>query len=254
MVPRQLGRTGISVSRIGLGTTKLGRNSDVKYPQAFELPNDVAVRALIDATLEAGINLIDTAPAYGTSEERLGSFLETSRDHVILCTKCGENYEQARSTWDFSAPAIERSLDRSLRRLKTDHVEILLLHSNGQDIEILTQTDALAALGRAKQSGKARAIGISAKTEAGILEACRSLDIVMAPFSQADATLGPALIKAHEAGLGILAIKGLASGGLAAEPALEFVLRQPFIDALIVGTVVPEHVRQAVAVAERIRL
>ena len=118
MVPRQLGRTGISVSRIGLGTTKLGRNSDVKYPQAFELPNDVAVRALIDATLEAGINLIDTAPAYGTSEERLGSFLETSRNRVILCTKCGENYEQARSTWDFSALGIERSLDRSSAPLK----------------------------------------------------------------------------------------------------------------------------------------
>jgi aryl-alcohol dehydrogenase-like predicted oxidoreductase len=226
----------------------------VKYPQAFELPNDVAVRALIDASLEAGINLIDTAPAYGTSEERLGSFLEASRDHIILCTKCGENYEQARSTWDFSAPAIERSLDRSLRRLKTDHVEILLLHSNGQDIEILTRTDALAALERAKQSGKARAIGISAKTETGILEACRSLDVVMAPFSQADASLGPALFKAHQAGAGILAIKGLASGGLAAAPALEFVLRQPFIDALIVGTVAPEHLRQAVAAAERIHV
>ena len=252
MVSRQLGRTGISVSPIGLGTTKLGRNTDVKYPNPFDLPSEDEVRALIAACIQAGINLIDTAPAYGTSEQRLGSVIEADREHLILCTKCGENYESGRSTYDFSAHAIERSLNTSLRRLRTDHVDIFLLHSDGNDIEILTQTDALAALERAKKSGQARAVGISAKTDAGITEACRSLDIIMAPFSQANESLAAALGQAHEAGLGVLAIKGLSSGELAAPPAIEFVLRQPFIDALIVGTVVPAHLRQAVAVAETI--
>ena len=74
----------------------------------------------------------------------------------------------------------------------------------------------------------------------------------MAPFSQADTSLAAALSQAHEAGLGVLAIKGLSSGALAAAPAIEFVLRQPFIDALVIGTVAAEHLRQAVAVAERI--
>lgn len=252
MVSRQLGRTGITVSPIGLGTTKLGRNTDVKYPEPFDLPSDDEARALIAAGIQAGINLIDTAPAYGSSEERLGSFIATERESFILCTKCGENYELGRSTYDFSAPALERSVNRSLRRLRTDHVDILLLHSDGNDSEILTQTDALSALERAKKSGKARAVGISAKTEAGIVEACRSLDIIMAPFSQADASLAAALRQAHQAGLGVLAIKGLSSGALAAAPAIEFVLRQPFIDALIIGTVAAEHLRQAAAAAQRI--
>ncbi|MBM4260669.1 MAG: aldo/keto reductase [Deltaproteobacteria bacterium] len=252
MAPRRLGRTGLSVSPIALGTTKLGRNTDVKYPRPFDLPSDEQVQALLDACLAAGINLIDTAPAYGSSEARLGKFLAGRRDRFVLCTKCGESYENGRSTWDFSGAAIERSLDLSLRRLGTDRVDILLLHSNGQDLQILTETDALAALQRAKQAGKARAVGISAKTAAGVVEACRSLDIVMAPFSQSDSALEPALAKAHEAGLGILAIKGLASGALAPEAAIEFVLRQPFIDALVLGTITPQHLRQAVAVAEKL--
>lgn len=252
MAPRRLGRTGLHVSPLALGTTKLGRNTDVKYPRPFDLPSDAQVGTLLDACLEAKINLIDTAPAYGSSEERLGKFLAGRRDRFVLCTKCGESYENARSAWDFSAAAIERSLHASLRRLRTDHVDILLLHSNGHDVHILTKTDALPTLQRAKQSGKVRAIGISAKTEAGVVEACRSLDIVMAPFSQSDTGLQPALEKAHAAGVGILAIKGLASGALAPEAAIEFVLRQPFIDALVLGTITPQHLRQAVTVAEQL--
>src|SRR5215204_5162345 len=103
MVSRQLGRSGISVSSIGLGTTKLGRNTDVKYPNSFDLPSDDEVGALIAASIGVGINLIDTAPAYGTSEQRLGPFIEADRERLILCTKCGENYESGRSTYDFSA-------------------------------------------------------------------------------------------------------------------------------------------------------
>lgn len=250
MVPRRLGRTGLRVSPIALGTTKLGRNTDVKYPQPFDLPSDAQVRALLDTCLETGINLIDTAPAYGASEERIGKFIKDQRDQFILCTKCGEVYENSQSTWDFSAAAIERSLDSSLRHLSTDHVDILLLHSNGQDRHLLSETDAVLALQRAKQSGKARFIGISAKTAEGVLEACHALDVVMAPFSQTDGGLDGALTKAHEAGLGILAIKGLASGALPPQAAIEFVLRQPFIDSLVLGTITPTHLRQAVAVAE----
>jgi aryl-alcohol dehydrogenase-like predicted oxidoreductase len=119
-------------------------------------------------------------------------------------------------------------------------------------MEILTQTDALEALGRLKKGGKARAVGISAKTEAGILRASETLDIVMAPFSRNDAQLARALKQAHEAGLGVLAIKGLSSGNLEARGAIEFVLGQPFIDALIVGTINPAHFKEAVAVAEKV--
>ncbi|HWP58854.1 MAG TPA: aldo/keto reductase [Candidatus Acidoferrales bacterium] len=251
MVPRALGQSGIAVTPIGLGTTKLGRNTDVKYPQPFSLPSDREVRELLETALSLGVNLIDTAPAYGASESRLGSFVQAHRQQIVLCTKCGEQYLGGRSLYDFSKSAIYRSVDESLRRLRTDYVDILLLHSDGRDVEILSATQAPEALAQLKQSGKARAIGISAKTEGGIREACRRLDIVMAPFSQAAPSLAQALAQARAAGLGVLAIKGLDSGHLEPAKAIEFVLGQQFIDALIIGTINPAHLREAVAIAER---
>jgi aryl-alcohol dehydrogenase-like predicted oxidoreductase len=253
MVSRQLGRTGLRVSAIGLGTTKLGRNTDVKYPKPFTLPAAERVQELIESALDLGVNLIDTAPAYGDSERRLGPYIETLRDRLVVCTKAGGKYGNGRSTYDFSAAAIISSVEESLRRLRTDHLEILLLHSDGRDAEILTKTDAPEALLNLKKSGKARALGISAKTQFGILEASRTMDVVMAPFSQKDQSLAEALIKAHDAGLGVLAIKGLSSGSLEPQPAIEFVLRQRFIDSLIVGTVESAHLREAVRIADKIR-
>jgi aryl-alcohol dehydrogenase-like predicted oxidoreductase len=252
MAPRALGRTGFAVGPIGLGTVKLGRDTNVKYFKSFELPSDKQVQELLETALSLGVNLIDTAAAYGESERRLGPFVKAHRDRIVLCTKCGEQYADGRSTYDFSIPAIMASIEESLRRLKTDHVDILLLHSDGKDMEILTQTDALEALQQLKKNGKVRATGISAKSPEGIAEACRTLDVVMAPFSQKDPALAGALGKAHDAGLGILAIKSLFSGHLEARPAIEFVVRQPFINTLILGTIDPAHLREAVSIAEGI--
>lgn len=250
MVYRSLGHTGLTVSRIGLGTTKLGRNTDVKYPQAFAFPSDKQVGELLHIALGVGVNLIDTAPAYGASEARLGAAMASYRDRLILCTKCGEQYSNGHSIYDFSADAIMASVEASLDHLKVDHVEILLLHSDGRDIEILTRTDAVETLRHLKRAGKAKVIGISAKTQEGIREASRTLDVIMAPFSQTDPSLAEALRQAHQAGLGVLAIKGLSSGYLEARPAIEFVLRQEFIDALILGTTDPVHLNEAVSIAE----
>jgi aryl-alcohol dehydrogenase-like predicted oxidoreductase len=253
MVRRQLGRSGLAVSPIGLGTTKLGRNTDVKYPESFALPSDEQIAALLESAAKLGVNIIDTAPAYGDSERRLGGFIEHHRDQIVLCTKCGERYANGRSSYDFSAPAISASVEQSLRRLRTDHIDVLLLHSDGNDVEILTQTGALEALFQLKQAGKIRASGISAKTESGIREAARTLDVVMAPFSQKESTLTGALAAAHQHGVGVLAIKGLFSGHLEAPAAIEYVLRHDFIDALIVGTINPAHLADAVMVAQKTR-
>jgi aryl-alcohol dehydrogenase-like predicted oxidoreductase len=250
MVQRRLGNTGLAVSPIGLGTTKLGRNSDVKYPAPFKLPSDMQVEELLRAALDLGVNLIDTAPAYGKSERRLGAFIAGQRDRWVLCTKCGERYENGRSNYDFSRPALISSVDASLRHLKTDYVDILLLHSDGRDLEILAQTDVLETLQYFKAQGKARAVGISAKTPEGVAAAASTLDVIMAPFSRQDPNLAQALTKAHSRGIGILGIKGLFSGHLKAAAAIEFVLGQPFIDVLIVGTIDPAHLREAVSVAE----
>ncbi|MFW8341556.1 aldo/keto reductase, partial [Klebsiella pneumoniae] len=69
---RPLGSTGLRVSPLGLGTVKLGRDQGVKYPNGFRIPDDQQARELLYLARELGINLIDTAPAYGVSEERLG--------------------------------------------------------------------------------------------------------------------------------------------------------------------------------------
>jgi aryl-alcohol dehydrogenase-like predicted oxidoreductase len=243
----------LTVSSVALGTTKLGRNTGVKYPVDFALPSDQEVAALLESARQLGVNLIDTAPAYGESERRLGPFVNNHRDEIVLCTKCGEQYLNGRSVYDFSTEAILASVEQSLRRLRTDHVDILLLHSDGHDVDILTQTDSIDALSRLKKSGKIRAAGISAKTIAGILEAARTLDVIMAPFSQKEPSLAEALAEVQGLGLGVLAIKGLFSGHLDAGPAIEFVLRQPFIDALVVGTTDPAHLHEAVTMAERLR-
>src|SRR6185503_7865728 len=106
MVRRQLGRTGFAVAPIALGTTKFGRNTDVKYPASFALPSALEIAELFESALRLGVNLIDTAPAYGESEQRLGALVEAHRDKILLCSKCGENYARGRSSHDFSATAI----------------------------------------------------------------------------------------------------------------------------------------------------
>ena len=75
MPRRRLGRTGIEVGVLGLGTVKFGRDQGLKYPRGFTIPDDRAVRALLDLARDLGINLLDTAPAYGDSEARLGRLL-----------------------------------------------------------------------------------------------------------------------------------------------------------------------------------
>ncbi len=94
---RALGTTGLRVSTLGLGTVKLGRNQGVKYPQPFELPSDQQALALLELAWDLGINLLDTAPAYGLSEERLGRLLRQCRRDWVIVTKVGEVFQNGQS-------------------------------------------------------------------------------------------------------------------------------------------------------------
>ena len=89
MQKRVLGSTGLDVSVLGLGTVKIGRNQQVKYPSGFELPDDRSVIELFELARSLGINLIDTAPAYGSSEQRLGELLPDRHDWVMMTKVCG---------------------------------------------------------------------------------------------------------------------------------------------------------------------
>ena len=193
LTAKRLGQTDLAVSPVGLGTVKLGRNQQVKYPTEFTLPSDAQVVELLDRARGLGVNLIDTAPAYGTSEERLGRLLGSRRDDWIIVSKAGEDFVGGRSHFDFSPAAITASVERTLLRLRTDRVESLLLHSDGNDLDILDHSGAVETLFALKEQGKIRSAGISTKTVAGGLRAVAlGLDVVMATFSKSFASIGGA--------------------------------------------------------------
>lgn len=240
---RPLGSTGLRVSPLGLGTVKLGRAEGVKYPRAFEIPADAQAAALLDRAADLGINLIDTAPAYGTSEERLGALLGPSRDRWVIVTKAGEEFESGRSRFDFAPAVVRASVERSLRRLRTDRVEVLLLHSDG----VVEQNipDTLAGVMEAmKREGKVRGVGISTKTCAGAVSALAWADVVMVTLNPAYDADKPAIEGARRAGVGVLVKKALASGQLSggdAHRALAYAARHPGVSSVIVGTLSVEH-------------
>ena len=113
---RPLGSTGLYVSPLGLGTVKLGRDQGVKYPDRFRIPDDTQALALLNQARELGINLIDTAPAYGISEERLGPLLRGQRQDWVIVSKVGEEFSNGASHFDFTPAHTRFSLERSLRR------------------------------------------------------------------------------------------------------------------------------------------
>ncbi len=253
---RALGNTGITVSPIGLGLVKLGRNTGVKYPEAFELPGDADAMRLLDTAAELGVNLLDTAPAYGTSEQRLGALLAKrgDRDSWLISTKAGETFEDGVSRYDFSPVAIEASCEGSLRRLRTDRVDILLLHSDGGAESRFDELGSFDALDRLKQRGLIVASGASVKTPGGAASAIGRVDVVMLDYSIAAPAMGGMIDLARDRGVGVLVKKALASGrvgaghGVSAVEALGFVFEKPGVSSVVVGTINPAHLRENVGV------
>src|SRR6201998_3734500 len=119
---RRFGRTGLKISAIGFGCWEIGGT----YGRIEEPEFQRAVGRAIDG----GITCFDTAEAYGmgVSEEALARALGPRRHDVAIATKCGVGYEERRSRRDSSRARVLASIDKSLRRLKTDHVEIYLVH------------------------------------------------------------------------------------------------------------------------------
>ena len=252
---RPLGDTGIRVSPIGLGTVKFGRDKGLKYPNRFNLPFDSAIVALFEEAKTLGINFIDTAPAYGTSEERIGKLLPNRQDWIIG-TKVGEEFGANGSHFDFSGNHTRKSIERSLRRLRTNYLDLVLIHSNGDDIEILEKTDCLETLMRMKEKGLIRAVGMSTKTAAGGKRALTLSDVAMVTYNSSHTDEGTVIDLAHHTGKAVIVKKALHSGHLAKqsggnELALEFVLSRAGVSSIIVGTINPIHLRSNALAAAR---
>jgi aryl-alcohol dehydrogenase-like predicted oxidoreductase len=161
MRTRSLGEGGPDVSVVGLGTNNFGMRCD--YEQSL---------AVIDASLDAGITLFDTADIYGqgTSEDFIGRALEGRRDRVVLATKFGKPMDEHPSDRRGSRDYIRSAVESSLRRLRTDTIDVYQMHEpdDGTPIE-----DTLAALHELVQEGSVRYIGSSNFSAAQIEEADR---------------------------------------------------------------------------------
>ena len=251
MPHRPLGGVGFNVSLLSLGTVKLGRNEQVKYPSRFALPTDREARALLDEARALNINLLDTAPAYGRSEARLGELL-TERDDFLICTKAGETFVDGRSSYDFSPAAIVDSVQSSLARLRRNTLDIVLLHSDGDDLRVLDHWGALDVLADLKRKGWIRAIGISHKTVDGGLRAIElGADVLMTTYNETDTSQLPVIERAAQAQRGVLIKKALASGHSAGfESALKSAAAIPGVSSLVVGTLSPAHLRANAAALE----
>ena len=148
---RNFGNTGIKVSAVGFGAGHIGDNT--AEGKDFE--------TLLNTVLDLGINLIDTARAYGLSEKRIGQYISHRRGEFILSTKVGYN-----SKWhpDWSYDTVSDNVDEALRLMRTDYLDIVHLHSCSLDV--LERGDATAALEKARETGKVRVAAYSGENEA----------------------------------------------------------------------------------------
>jgi len=254
---RPLGNTDLQVSALGLGTVKLGRDQAVKYPGSFTIPDDHNAAALLAQARDLGINLIDTAPAYGNSEERLGKLLAGQRSDWLICSKVGEEFEGGQSHFDFSPEHTRQSVQRSLRRLNTAVIDIVLVHSDGNDLQIIEQMGTLETLADLKREGLIRAFGMSTKTVAGGLAAAEACDVVMLTYNPGEQEEKPVLDACLQFNTGALIKKALASGHLvssepdAVQASMNLAFTHPGTSAAIIGTINPAHLQANVAAAQR---
>jgi aryl-alcohol dehydrogenase-like predicted oxidoreductase len=152
MEHRRLGKTDLNASILGFGGAEIGFDPNTTQDD---------VNALLNAALDAGLNLIDTAAAYHSSEVMIGNAVGTRRKEFILLTKCGAVDGFARFDW--SKNGILETIQQSLKNLKTDYLDVAQLHSC--DAEILKRGEAVEGLERARERGYTRFIGYSGDNE-----------------------------------------------------------------------------------------
>jgi aryl-alcohol dehydrogenase-like predicted oxidoreductase len=199
MEKRLLGNTGMEVSILGFGGAEIG----------FEEASQEDVERLLMAALDQGLNVIDTAECYMGSEESIGKTVSHRRDDFFLFTKCGHGRDYTLPAWTYDE--VTASIERSLKRLKVDYVDLVQLHSCSADI--LKQGECIRALKDAKAQGKTRFIGYSGdSTDALYAIETGEFDTLQTSVNIADQeALELTIPKAKERGMGIIAKRPIAN-------------------------------------------
>lgn len=261
MERRTLGRTGMQCSVLGFGGAEIG----------FEQAPQAGVDRLLNAALDAGLNVVDTAAFYLGSEKAIGSAIGGRRGEFLLFTKCGKPSSDEPEYWN--SAALAKSIEQSLTDLNTGHLDLIQLHSCGEST--LRQGDAIEVVQRARDAGKARFIGFSGEGAAALYAVeCGAFDTLQTSINIADqSSIDSTLPKAQAAGMGVIAKRPIAnaawktgrkpasayhheywdrlqqlkydflSEGLAESVsiALRFTLAQPGVATAIVGTTKPDR-------------
>ena len=288
---RSFGNTGLQVGILGFGARPIG----------FECVSDWTMDELLGIAAESGINVIDTAAMYGDSEDKLGRALRASRNQFLLFTKCGRllpsrldptgflvrfhrklrrslRLHDQHESLDWDPRVLKANIEQSLRRLKSDYIDVIQLHSCSEIT--LRQGDVVDVLDRVRESGKARYIGYTGDGSAAIYAVeCGRFDSVQVSVNVADQqALDIVLPLAAERGVGVVAKRPIANslwmsltrpdpahyqvywdrlqklrykfllGDRAHELALRFTLSAP-LQTAIVGTTNPAHLLRNVEYA-----
>ena len=265
-----LGKTGLEVSRLGIGLSEIG--------YILTRGDEEQAARVLNSALDAGINFLDTAACYGISEELVGKTVSHRRSEFLLATKAGHYVPRGQGE-DWTYEVVANSIDRSLRLMNTDYLDLVQLHSCG--IDVLERGDVTRALEDARAAGKTRFIGYSGDNDNAEWAVDNGqFDTLQTSFNLVDQGARRKILPAAEAmGMGIIIKRPIANavwgaaqdprpyahlpeytaeyyrragmlrteGPLPEEPedrillAMGFAFGHPEVDVAIIGTKQPEH-------------
>ena len=225
-----LGKTGLSVSEVGIGGIPIQR-ADVD-----------AAKRLMAAAADMGVNFLDSARAYSVSEEYLGEALEGIRDRCVIATKSGSKTKED----------MQRDVETSLQNFRTDHIELYQLHNpNAAGLEqIMAPGGALEALQEAKAAGKIGHIGITLHSKELFQQVLEYdwVETIMFPYNIVETQAEELIARCHEKGIGFICMKPMAGGALGdGEIAMRFLAQNGNISIVIPGMAAVEELQQNVA-------
>lgn len=216
MKKRGLGNTGIQVSEVAFGGVEIGMPYGIGVNGKEDMLSTQQAIVLLHEALDKGITFFDTARLYGESEAIMGQAFHDRRDKIVLATKCKhfKNADGSLPGYQTLKNIIEASLNESLGFLKTDYVDVFMMHQ--ADPAILDNDDVREVFAGLKRSGKIRATGASTYTAAETAQAIdKGWDVIQLAFNLMDQQQAANFKKAKERGTGLVVrsvlLKGLLS-------------------------------------------